>query len=460
MSSWCRSVVYSSSPIFGVGKIKNYKTYQAIGFFSLFACAVNAQDAGGLNGSISLSQRLSYGTTGGLTSAGDFTAQTDVGLSLASQTRSDSFSLDVGSGLSWNSDDGVNFSDPLFRLSYARESRDSAFTAGLTYRTFDFDSQFSEQTLDGDFTILGAGTRTDATAVVGLEFGRTAPVGGSLNVSHAIRDYEGTIDPDLVDTSTTSINGQVNLAFDPRITGRLTGGWTLVDQPGSGRQTTTSLGAGVSLDVNQTLTTDVSLTYNVVDTEGSATRQGFGLGASFNQTLQNGNLSGNLSTDIGQNGRGTNLSLSRSLALQNGSVSLTAGGSYSDSSGFSPLYGLSYQTELVSGGNLSANLSQNFTTNLDGDEAVNSNLSVNYSQALSRVSSISTGFTFRDNDVTNVSGEDSSRMDLNVSYRQEFAQDWGVVGGFTHSLARQDGSAETSSNTFFVALDKTFAWRQ
>ena len=459
MSFWSRSVVYSSSPIFGVGKIKTYKTYQAIGLFSLFACAVNAQDAGGLNGSFTISQRLSYGTSEGFIGGGDLTAQTNFGLSLASQTRSQSFSLEVGSGLSWAAGDSIAFADPLFKLSYARESRNAAFTADLSYRTINLESPFVLETLDGDFTLLGVGTRTDASGNVTLEFGRTDPVGGSLSVSHAIRTYDGSLDPDLVDSTTTGISGQVTLQFDPRISGNITSGWTRINEADGSQQTTTSFGVGASLAVNQTLTTEVGLSYSIVDTNGTASRSGYGLSASFNQTLQNGSVSGSVSTTIGQNGRGTNLNMARNMALKNGSVTVSAGGSFTDGSGFSPLIGLSYQTELVSGGNLSANLSQAFSTDVDGNEAVNSNVSVNYTQALSRVSSISTGFTFRDSDITNVAGEDASRMDLNVSYRQELVDDWGIVGGVTHSISRGDGAAETSTNTVFIGLDKTFAWR-
>lgn len=462
MSSWFRSVVSSSSPIFGVGKIKYCKTYQAIGLFSLFACAVNAQDAGGLTGSLSVSQRLSYGTSTGFVGGGDLQAQTNVGLSLASQTRSQSFSLDVGSGLAWSSEDTTSFefANPNFRLSYGRESKNAGFSAGLTYRTVDLESQFVLETLDGDFTVLGSGTRTDASASVGLEFGRTDPIGGSLSASHRIIRYDGTLDPELLDSDTTNVSGQVNLRFDPRITGRVSGSWTYVDQSDGSTRTTTSVGVGAALEVNQTLTTDIGLNYSIVESSTSATREGFGLSASLSQTLQNGSLTGSISTDIGGSGRATNINIGRSMSLQNGSVSASIGGSFTDDSGFSPLYGFSYETEIVRGGNLSANLTQVFNATLDGEEAVRTNLSVNYNKALDRVSSISSGFTFRDNNVTSTTGEDSSRLDLNLNYRRELAQDWGIVGGYTHSISREDGEADRSTNTFFLGVDKTFNWRR
>ena len=108
---------------------------------------------------------------------------------------------------------------------------------------------------------------------------------------------------------------------------------------------------------------------------------------------------------------------------------------------------------------LSANLSQSFNVANDGAETVYTSMKLSYQTALTRVSNISTAFTFRDSKGVNVDGEDASRMDLSVRYRHELARDWGLVGGYTYSYATEDGQDDRSTNTVFVGLDKTFNWR-
>ena len=435
-----------------------------------FAHVADAQELGGANLTFNVSQTLRYTDNSGFDADGDsaFRSQTDLGFGYSSQTRSDDFSISVNSGfiLSPNDDVDTGIIEPTVRLNYRRTGKTSEFTVGGSFRSVDLDNfVVGDDENDSDVFVLDGGTRTDINGSVGLVFGEGLPLGGSLSLSQSIRDYSDTSDPDLSDETTTRASGTLFLRFDDRITGRLTSSWTDLDESddvdGTDR-TTITYGAGLDFLVNRTLTTGIDVTYFDIETvEGGVTTQedGIGLTLTANQTLPNGSLRGRLSTEIEQNGRRDSFSVDRDYELKNGNFGWTFGGSQSEVADFSPIYGLRYNTELVRGGNLGANLSQTYNVDADGDEEINTNLTVSYNQALSRVSNFSTSFSFRDNNVVSGDEADASRWDLSLRYRHNLTRDWGLVGGYTRSFATADDEADRSSNTVFVGIDRSFGWR-
>ena len=426
------------------------------------ACSAGAQDSGGLNASLSVSQTLRYSTNDGFGSGdGTFRAQTDLGFSLSSQTRTDGLTLQANSGLYVTGDDfEIGIKDPSLSLAYQRTSKRSDFTARLSYRTLDLGSYIASDEDDLSLTILDNGTRKNVDGSVALVFGKDMPLGGTVSLSRSSVDYEDVADPDLVDSVTTSLASQVNLKIDHRITGRVTASWSELDQDVADRVTIVG-GVGADFLVNKNLTVGADLTYNVVETTNatsSSTNEGWGASVNATQRLPDGSISGEFRTGFNQNGRESSVNISGQRQLKNGTLGASIGGTLSDDSDFAPLYGLSYSTELVKGGMLSAKLTQSFNVANDGAETVATNMNVSYQTALTRVSNISTAFTFRDSKGVNVDGEDASRMDLSVRYRHELARDWGLVGGYTYSYATEDGQDDRSTNTVFVGLDKTFNW--
>jgi len=426
----------------------------------------DAQDSGGSNLSLSVSQTLRYSDNTDLEvdASSAFSAQTNLGLSYSSQTRSEAFSFSANTGLVFSPNDDVDTGiiDPSLRFSYGRTSRTAEFNISGFYRSVELNSFIDDEDPETGLTVLDAGTRTDISGSILMAFGRDRPFGGSFTLSGSNRDYTDTIDPNLLDMTTLSANSVFNLRFDDRITGRLTAGWTEVDEDGGTDQTTLRFGTGVSLLVNPTLTVGVDLNYFDIESRenGAVDREdGFGVTATASQTLPNGGLSGRVSSSIEQNGRRNSFSVSRNWELQNGQFGLTVGGSDSSDTDFSPLYGLNYNTELVRGGNLSASLNQAYDIESDGDEAINTNLTVSYSQALSRVSNVSTSLAYRDTNSLSGDIEDATRWDFNVRYRHSLSRDWGLVSGYTYSFATSDGLEDRDSNTIFFGVDRAFEWR-
>jgi len=430
------------------------------------ASFAGAQESGGSNLTFSVGQTLRYTTNDGFDADADsaFRAQTNLGFAYRSETRRDSFALSVNSGFTFSPDDGgdTGVIEPTVNLSYGRTSKSAEFTLNGSFRSIDLDG-FVDEDSDGDLVAFDGGTRTDINGSIGLVFGKNAPLGGSFNVSQSIRDYSDTTDPDLLDVVTTHADGTITLKFDDRFTGRLFAGWTDTDEDNGGTdRTTTRVGAGLDILVDPTLTAGMDLTYANTETAESgvsASEDGLGLSLRANKRLPNGSLSARISTDIEQNGRRTSFSIDRDYELKNGNFGFTFGGSQSDAADFSPLYGLRYNTELVRGGNLSASLNQKYNVETDGDEAISTNLAVSYNQALSRTSNFSTGFSYRDKNVVSGDEADASRWDFNVQYRHNLTRDWGLVGGYTRSLATEDGEADRSSDSIFVSIDRTFGWR-
>ena len=393
-----------------------------------------------------------------------FSARTNLGLTYSSQTRNQSFTFGANTGLvlSPNDDVETGIVEPTYRFSYGRTSKTAEFNISGSYRSFDLNTFIDDEDPETDLTVLDSGTRTDVNGSIGLEFGKDQPLGGSLTVTGSNRDYSGTTDPELIDTTTINANGVLRLRFDDRITGRLTAGLTEIDEDGGTDQTTIRFGTGVDLAVNPTLTVGLDLNYFDIESRtGNATdrEDGFGLTATANQSLPNGSLSGRVSTSIEQNGRRNSFSVSRNWELKNGNFGVTLGGSDSSETDFAPLYGLNYSTELVRGGNLSASLNQTYSIESDGDEALNSSFNLAYSQALTRVSNLSTSLAFRDTNRLSGDIEDASRWDFNVQYRHSLTRDWGLVGGYTYSFATSEDTEDRDSNSIFVGVDRAFQWR-
>lgn len=440
---------------------------KAVAAACLFATAAGAQDSAPNSMTFDVSQNLSYSNNLEFDESelSGLRAVTGLAFGYNKATRFEGFNFTASTNATFGTDEIVenSFTDPLFELSYFREAKNAGLTASLSYRQADVSSILGTQNLiNAGFYTIDVGEQTDLSYSAGLDFGRTDPISGSLSYSGNRRDYANTSDPDLLDFDENTLAGQVNLRFDPRITGRIFGNRTYFEEEDGFERISTRFGIGADFDVTKTLSVDASIFQNQVDvTDGGATSRTDGLGYSLRvtQDVPNGSYTANLSSNGNENGRSTTLRLGRDMELKNGNLGFSFGASSSGGGGFDPLYSISYAQELPRGAQMSINASQEFQTSTSGDEAINSRAALNYSTPLTAVSSLQASANYQQTAGLTADVDDSSRLDLSVSYRHELTQDWGLVSGYSRSFATDEDKADISSDTIFLGLQKRFEWR-
>ncbi|WP_287188256.1 hypothetical protein, partial [Rhodovulum sp.] len=430
----------------------------AVGLVFMGAQQAPAQDAaGGLVADLRFSQRLTWEDD-------DFYATTGIGLALTSRTRNPSFGLFLDGGLELGAEgeSGVTLADPVLRLTFGHEAASSAIDLSLRYRESDVDTLFEEDVFGQDVLVFDEGTRKDLSTSLGFVFGRDAPFGGSLDLGYSTRRYSGTSDPSLLDEDRTSAALALRFDIDPRIRASLRASVAETDRDGAGRDIRNeSLGAGLDLSVTQTLTAGLFLGRTRVVESGAGPRSvedGLAYRLSLTEQRPNGTLSGSLVSDIDEVGRRTTARIDRDLELRAGRLRAGVGVSEGSDGDLRPLISLGWAQDLPRG-SFGITLDQAFTTDSDGEEALNSQIALSWRQELTPLSSLQTGIRLRDTDFLGGAGVDTRKITLDLVYRHALAGDWDMLGGYTHTLSRQEGASDSRSDEVFIGVEKRVRWR-
>ena len=433
----------------------------------MVATAASAQEAGTNGVTLGVSQNLSYSNNLDLDAAesSGVRAITNLNFAYGTATRVEGIQFTASTGLEFGDDDGsVNgIIDPLIGLSYRREAKNAGITASANFRQAEVSSILGTQALiDAGFITIDNGTQTDLNYSVGLDFGRTDPISGSLTYTNNLRRYTDTEDPSLLDFDNDTLAAQLNLRFDDRITGRISASVTNYTEDGGFERTSSNFGVGANFAISQTLSVDTALSYNETEvTEAGTTTVADGLGftLSASQALKDGSLSAQLASSVNENGRSTTINVSRAMELRNGNLSFSLGGVRGEDDDFDPTYSVGYSQELPKGAQVSIQASQTFETSGDGNDAINTNVAASYSAPLTVVSSFQATANYRETSGLDTTEDDASRLDLGLTYQHSLAQDWGLVGGYSRSFTTEDGEPDQTSDTVFVGLTKNFEWR-
>lgn len=418
--------------------------------------AAVAQDDGGLDARLTLSQGLIYSTedrTSGRTNLSfDLTSATrtqslDFGFSAASeQTLSDGFSNEI--------------LNPRATLSYGVESRQTALTADLSYRQSDTDSFISSVDAAPEIIVLDQGNREDMSADLRLAFGREAPFGGSLSYGFRETNYSNTVDPDLIDERTNRAGLGLRFDFDPRITGTLSYNLSETDRDGGRDIASESLSVGAEFAITPTWDADVSIGVSEITVTESGVEtieDGLNYSLALTQARPLGDLRYSIVSDVSESGRRTTARAGGSFELRRGELSASLGLSEGTDSQVRPLFSLSYSEELARS-SYSISLDQQFSSASDGDETLNSRLRLSYQRDLTRVSRFSSNLTYQMTDVLGAD-DDTARLQLGMTYSHDITSDWAVTTRVTHSFVEEDNAANTEESDLFIGLETSLRWR-
>ncbi|WP_089996828.1 hypothetical protein [Cognatiyoonia koreensis] len=414
----------------------------------------NAQDEGGLRANLTFSTGLTASDTD------DSGLRTDLGFGITSETRTQTFAATALTGIvaSFEDDETLGLDNPNLRLSYGIESRQVAVNTTLTYARTDVDSLIATDV--ADILVIDEGTRETVGAALGLTFGREAPFGGEVNLSYRDLRYADTVDPDLIDETTTT--AAVNLRFDIDQTVTATLGYSISEEDtDSGNDTRRErLTLGAVIAVSPSLDVNVSAGLSQITTdENSATSvvEGGNYGLGLTQARPNGAIRFALSSDLSENGRRTTATLGRDYETPGGTLMADIGLTQGSDDTLRPLYKLSYSNELARA-RYSVSLDQGFATTNDGNEALNSRFAFTWQQDLTRTSRFGSDISYQ---MTNVLGQDddTDRLRLGMRYSQDIAEDWALTARYTHTVINESGSSTTRENELFLGIETTLEWR-
>lgn len=428
--------------------------------------------AEGLNGQLTIGQRLGYESDSGSSSDDGALTETTLGLKLSSETRSQKLEFSLNGALRYEFGDRAgrdrfNVEDPRATLSYALESRNARLNFDASYQRSDIDDTvFLLDPLDPDSEVVsGGGNRTRIGLRSTLLLGRNAPLSTELTHFYGETRYSGVTDPSLVDTKTRELGVRFRYELQPGVDLSLFANNRERDAAGAGSSNRETTRAGVGLDyaISPVLQASAELSYSDIDTDDNAgtssNRDGVNASLSLTRDMPNGTLGFSLQEEETVNGKRRQIRLSRNLEYSRGTFGLTLGASKTDGLDTEPLIQANATYALDPLSQLSLSLSQSSNINDDNEESINTRLSLGYSRTLSALSSLSANFTLVDRDALTVTGEDQTSTRIDLSHRYQLSRGFNMVSSYRRSRTERDGQADTKKTEFYLGLEKTFDFR-
>lgn len=311
----------------------------------------------------------------------------------------------------------TEFGRPDYGLRYTREVPNALFSVGVQYLSDNLDT-FDADLSDGDLS----GTRTDTSADLRLETGRTAPLGFAVTTSYLKTEYEDTSDPDLVDTETATYGVETILRFSDVVESRIGLGYereTRADSPGEEFNTNTALVGVTYLLPNGTATAD--LTFLSGDEEGDR----------------------------------TSFVIGRTLVLPAASVSARLGLTNGDVGGTDVIGSVSW-AQTLSRGAVDLLLERRISFDEDTVESVETTVfSLGYTQEINDLSSFGLSLS---HEVADSPSEHFELSQVSAVYRYQLTENWGLDSGVRYRV-RRGGEGQSNSPDIFLALSRSFEMR-
>ncbi len=384
------------------------------------------------------------------------------GLGLNSETRNQTFRLNLSTDLDKSLEDGfeADFDDPTLSLAYGLENRSSALGFDLRFRRSDIDTLVSNNDVISPALVDDEGTREVLSSQIRFETGRDAPFGATFTLGYTETNFLDTASTSVDDS--TDINGSGTLRFDinPQISARIGLALSELDRESSVDVRRESLSFGASILLNPVWNADVELGFTKVTQSGSIPRSvedGISLTLALSRAMKNGALSGTLQSNLDENGRRTSLQINRELALRGGDLGFGFGLSEDDDSGdIDPLYSLSYNYDLPRG-TFNASFQQQFSSDDVGVETLNSLLRVSTSQDLTPRDRITARASLNDSNRQGMA-IDTQQFDIGFDYSRELTQDWALTGSYTHSRNTDSNGSDQTDDTLFLGLQTRITW--
>ena len=413
------------------------------------------------------SQRLEYVEEEGVDVDSDegFRSITGLAFGLTSETQSQrlSFNASTNLALSLSGDSDSEFEDTLLSLDYARASRNSELTFGVSYRRDEVDDLvFDAGLLDDDLT-TGDGTREIFGFSSGLVLGREGPITATFTQAFERSHFSDVDDPSLNDSETRAVTGRLSFQASPVLSTDAFFSWRELDEDGLTAidRTTRRFGVGVGYDISPATSLAAAVFYDDTESRGATVTETSGIGYSL--ALANARPNGEIRLRFEQeetiNGTRREGLIGRSYTLRRGTLSFDVGLTRTDGFSTETLANVAWDFALDPLSNIRLELDQTAAVNDDDSEVVNTRFDLSYTRDITSLSAISAGIELADENVigTSIGDEQSVRFDL--THRYEMTRDWDLVSGFEYSSIDDEGSERRERSMLFVGVERSFGFR-
>ena len=431
------------------------------GLLALLAHNGAAQETGGETDPSAPEARLTVGQQIAVED-GDLIGITPLDLSLRTGTRVQTLQFTLSAPFRLNDpDEDKTFAlgDPQARLLFRRGARNSAIEAELGYRENDLDEEILFDDIDNEFVTLDGGRVAQTDARLTYVFGRQSKFGGEFGLSWLSRDYSGTTDPDLDDSQTRSGNIAFYLEPTPLIRARILAQASRTDGEINDSRFN-RYGVGASLQVDKLTNLDVELarthirrTENGIfeETEGPSLR----LGLTRSRPLGDWSLS--YGSEPGTEGRRDDFSIGRTLDLRYYDLSGQVGVTHFRGN-YDPIFQISYSQEISRISQVQASLRRAGSTDEDGDEALNTDISASYSRQLSDVSSIAANIRYRESEVQSGDSEDARAVSFGLDYSRALPNDFFLVAGASIIRSKEEDGTRDDEERVYLGVNRSFSF--
>ncbi|VDS10741.1 hypothetical protein PARHAE_03960 [Paracoccus haematequi] len=385
----------------------------------------------------------------------------DLNLRTGSRVQTIQFSLSAPFRLH-DPDEDKSFAlgDPQARLLLRRGARNSAIEAELGYRENDLDEEILFDDLSNEFVTLDGGRVAQTDARLTYVFGREAKLGGEFGLSWIRRDYSGTTDPDLDDSETRSGNVAFYLEPTPLVRARILAEASRTDGEVNDSRSD-RYGVGASLQVDKLTNLDVELARtHIRREEGDGTveqAEGPSLRLGLTRSRPLGDWSLSFGSDPGTAGRRENFNIGRTLELRRftltGQVGVTR---FQDN--YDPIFQIAYNQKLTEMSQVQASLRRAAVTDNDGDEALNTDITANYSRQISAVSSIAANIRYRESEVQSGDREDARSVSFGLDYSRALPNDFSLVAGANVIRSKDSDGTHDDEERVYLGVNRSFSF--
>lgn len=349
--------------------------------------------------------------------------------------------------------------DTQARLLLRRGARNSAIEAELGYRENDLDEEILFDDLSNEFVTLDGGRVAQTDARLTYVFGREAKLGGEFGLSWLKRDYSDTTDSDLDDRETRSGDITIYLEPTPLIRARILAEASRTDGDINDSRTD-RYGAGASLQLDKLTNLDVELARTHIrrnedgvpeETEGPSLR----LDLTRSRPLGDWSLS--FASEPGTSGRREDFNIGRTLELRRFDLSGQIGVTRFQGN-YDPVFQIAYRQQLDRLSELQASLRRAGATDDDGDEALNTDITANYSRQISDVSSIAANLRYRESKVQSGDSEDARTVSFGLDYNRALPGDFSLVAGGSIIRSKNSSGTRDDEERVYVGVNRSFSF--
>jgi len=351
------------------------------------------------------------------------TVSTILNFGLLSETRTKRFALDLGGQLRYRDEPGatnqsVGLEKPDISLAYNQKSAAARFQFTASIREIDLSDATDPVTF---ITLDGTRRKSLVEARLNLRDGR--PLGFGVFARAEDVSYGGPTAPLRV---------------------------------GYKRWTT---GASARLDFNDVSQLNFNLSHSVYDDDAAgSTRTTNDLTAALSIDRNFGIATGALGYTDTENGSRVTASVGHSFVLPYGEQSFSLGVTRGTTGTVYAIGTIDLAYDLPRG-EISAGVNRRVSNNeTDDTEELTTDLSLNYLQEISPVSTFGVGITWSENERT-VAATSTKSTSINIAYKYNLTPDWQLSAGYKHKTRRLTGAARADSNLVFFQFKRQISVR-